>query len=85
MDEGGPFCAKGTAKVHLYGTSEELPDEPMTFLGTVHLPSGSLVFHVFERQRPLSIIKPGDRRVCGGPGGAYRVHEGAEGVRAVGE
>ena len=62
-----PSAPRELRRFTLFGTSEELPRRTMTFLGTVHLPSGSLVFHVFERQRPLSIIEPGGRRVCGGP------------------
>lgn len=32
----------------VYGTGHEVPDDPGTYLGTVHLQDGALVFHVFE-------------------------------------
>lgn len=33
---------------HVYGTGHELPDDELSFIGTVQLHGGALVFHVFE-------------------------------------
>jgi hypothetical protein len=33
---------------YVYGTGHELPDNPGTFIGTVQLHGGALVFHVYE-------------------------------------
>lgn len=42
-----PAAEKQRRRFVGFGTGDDVPDRPMTFLGTVHL-GGGMVFHVFE-------------------------------------
>lgn len=35
----------------VYGTGQELPDDPGEYIATFQMHGGALVFHVFERKR----------------------------------
>lgn len=43
-----PEAEKETRHFVGFGTGHDVPDRPMTFIGTAHLHGGMLVFHVFE-------------------------------------
>jgi hypothetical protein len=36
-------------KITIYGTGHEMPADPGTYIGSVHLANGRFVFHVYER------------------------------------
>ena len=45
-----PDAPREPRRFTAYATGGEVPDGPMTFLGSVYMHGGSLVFHVFEQK-----------------------------------
>lgn len=43
-----PAADTETRRFLIYGTGWEMPDEPGTYIGTIHMHGSALVFHVFE-------------------------------------
>ena len=45
-----PNAPKVTRTIHIHGTGHPVPDDPGTYIGTIQLACGGLVFHVFADQ-----------------------------------
>jgi hypothetical protein len=43
-----PSEIKEMRRIHIYGTGQEIPDDPGIYLGSFLMSGGSLVFHAFE-------------------------------------
>lgn len=49
-----PYAKTYPRTFHIHGTGHDLPDEPGQYVGTFQMHGGTLVFHVFEANKPLS-------------------------------
>lgn len=38
-----------TRRFYVYGTGHDMPDDPVTYIGTAMLSGGRLVFHIYEQ------------------------------------
>lgn len=51
-----PSAEKEPRRFLGFGTGHDLPEGDLSFVGTAHLASGAMVFHVFEAPVPLGAI-----------------------------